>query len=125
MLNVEPASSWIRDVMMSNQDRPWTLDVPERPEIPPEEEEEIQSFVNLEMEQFIASGQYHPNVESERLKEVYEIVAQKKKELARDRANKMEKLIEDQMTEGGFQNAFKDFIDDFVTYPCAIMKGQQ
>ena len=107
MLNVEPASSWIRDVMMSNQDRPWTLDVPERPEIPPEEEEEIQSFVNLEMEQFIASGQYHPNVESERLKEVYEIVAQKKKELARDRANKMEKLIEDQMTEGGFQNLSK------------------
>ena len=36
----------------------------------------------------------------------------------------MEKLIEDQMTEGGFQNAFKDFIDDFVTYPCAIMKYQ-
>ena len=33
------------------------------------------------MEQFIASGQYHPNVESERLKEVYEIVAQKKKNL--------------------------------------------
>lgn len=117
------ASSWIRDVMMSNQDRPWVLDVPERPEIPPEEEEEIRSFVNIEMEEFIASGQYHPNVESERLKEVYEIVAQKKKEFARDRANKMEKLIEDQMTEGGFQNAFKDFIDDFVTYPCAILKG--
>lgn len=35
----------------------------------------------------------------------------------------IERLIKDQLVEGGWEQALSDFIDDFVVYPIAIMKG--
>ena len=35
----------------------------------------------------------------------------------------MEDKIEDQLSQGRFHEAFVDFVDDFVTYPTAILKG--
>ena len=42
---------------------------------------------------------------------------------AKRRAGKMEKLIEDQLKEGGFEEALNDFIVDFVTLPVAALMG--
>lgn len=45
------------------------------------------------------------------------------KRIAGIRARRMEKQIEDRLAEGGWAQAMDAFVEDFVTYPAAIMKG--
>jgi len=45
------------------------------------------------------------------------------KRIAGIRARRMEKQIEDRLAEGGWAEAMDAFVEDFVTYPAAIMKG--
>jgi hypothetical protein len=35
----------------------------------------------------------------------------------------MERHIRDQLQDGGWDKAFNDFLNDFVTYPAAFIKG--
>ncbi len=56
----------------------------------------------------------------EKMREDAEKVYQKE---ATKRAKKMERQIADRLAEGGFQEAIDGFIEDFVTYPAAILKG--
>ena len=39
------------------------------------------------------------------------------------RADKMKAKINDQFAQGGWEDAFNDFISDLVTFPCAFIKG--
>lgn len=43
--------------------------------------------------------------------------------LAKEGAKRMERLISDRLVEGGFHQAMDSFIEEFVTYPAAILKG--
>ena len=118
------ASSWIKDVMLQYQDRPWTLDIAELPKIPPEIEMSITDKVQTELQQFLQLGQQlHPETFRTRLEELHDQIRLQIQDEARDTARRMEDLIEDQMNHGNFKQAFSEFIDDFVTYPCAILKG--
>lgn len=44
-------------------------------------------------------------------------------EIAKRKAELMTRKMKDQMTEGGFQKAIEEFIDDLVTFPAACFKG--
>jgi len=118
------ASSWIRDVMQSLDDRPFTLVPSEEPQLPPEVKMSIVDMVRKEAEEFVQAGaQIHPESFRTRLEAVHEQAKIKIKDEAKDSARRMEDKIEDQLAQGKFQEAFRDFIDDFVTYPTAIFKG--
>ena len=39
------------------------------------------------------------------------------------RIKRMERKMEDQLLEGGWYEAFNEFIEDIVTFPFAVMKG--
>lgn len=46
----------------------------------------------------------------------------KVQEIAKHKAELMTRKMKDQMTEGGFQKAIEDFIDDLVTFPAACFQ---
>lgn len=117
------SASWIRDVMMSNE-RPFELHPSEVPEIPPEMKAMIIDYVQMEAEDFIQQGgAIHPEVFRARMEEINDTIKLRLREEASDSAKRMEGVIEDQLQQGGWEQALYDAIDDFVTYPAAIIKG--
>jgi hypothetical protein len=118
------AKSWITDVMFANGDRPFDLEPAEEPQLPPELKLSIVDFVRMEAEEFLAAGAaIHPEAFRNRMDEVQDMIRLRIREEAKEIAGRMAGLIEDQMNQGGFQKALEEFIDDFVTYPTAVMKG--
>ena len=118
------AASWIRDVMQTLDDRPFTLVPSEEPQLPPEVQMSIVDMVRQEAMAYVQAGaQIHPEAFRTRLEAVHDQVKIKVREEAKDAARRMEDKIEDQLSAGKFQEAFREFIDDFVTYPTAIFKG--
>lgn len=117
------AKSWIQDVLFQD-DRGFSLTPAQQPSIPPEIKMSIVEFVKMEAMQFLQEGQQiHPEAFRERMQEVHDTVLNRVREEAKDSAENMAKVIQDQMQEGGYKSQMEDFIDDFVTYPTAIFKG--
>jgi len=117
------AKSWIQDVLFQD-DRGFDLTPSQEPAIPPEIKMSIVDFVRQEAQEYVAQGmQIHPEAFRERMTEVHDMVLNRIREEAKGTAERMAKVIQDQMTEGGYKRTMEDFIDDFVTYPTAILKG--
>ena len=117
------ARSWIQDVMLQN-DRPFDLVPANEPEIPPEVKLSIVDFVRLEAEQYVMAGaQLHPEAFRLRVSEVNDAIRMRVSQEAKASAERMARVIEDQMDQGGYHRSMQDFIDDFVTFPTAILKG--
>lgn len=118
------ASNWINDVMISNGRRAFELYPSKEPELPPEISAGIVDLVRMEMMEFVqAGGQVHPEAFRVRMEQVQDEIMDKLREESRQKAHRMENKIEDQLNAGGFNPAFREFVDDFVTYPTAILKG--
>ena len=45
------------------------------------------------------------------------------REESEDRVHRMSRKMEDQLQEGGWHQAFNEFLDDIVTFPYAVLKG--
>lgn len=117
------AKSWIQDVLFQD-DRGFDLTPSQEPAIPPEIKMSIVDFVRQEAEGYLQEGrQIHPEAFRERMGEVHDMVLNKIRQEAKDTAERMAKVIQDQMAEGGYKRTMEDFVDDFVTYPTAILKG--
>ncbi|MGP3789776.1 portal protein [Pseudomonas sp. B392_1p] len=104
------AAAWIRDILMPASGRPWGLDPTPVADIPPE-------YLHMFMQQLgeAAQGKSQQDIE--------ELIRREAQTRARDIADRHEEVIDDQLTEGGWQEALESFIDDFVTYPAALMRG--
>ena len=117
------AKAWIQDVMTQNS-RPFDLEPAQEPMLPPEVKLSIIDFVRHEAEQYVMQGQQlHPEAFRERMEEVHDQILMKMREEAKLTAERMSGVIQDQLEEGNFHRSMEDFIDDFVTYPTAILKG--
>jgi hypothetical protein len=118
------AASWIKDVMMTQQERPFELHPSEEPQMPPEIKAMIVDFVRVEADDFIKQGALiHPEAFRARMEEIHETINLRVREEAQDSARRMEGVIEDQLLAGGWEKSLEEFIDDFVTYPTAVIKG--
>lgn len=118
------AESWIQDVMLNQQERVFELKPSKEPQIPNEMKMAIVDLVKREAEEFISQGdQMHPETFRARMEEVHETILHRVREEAADAARRMGDKISDQLDEGKFHEALKKFITDFVTFPCAIIKG--
>lgn len=117
------AKSWIQDVMFQDE-RGFDLVPAQEPAIPPEVKMSIVDFVRQEAAEYVAQGgAIHPEAFRTRLEEVHDTVLIRVREEAKDCAERMSKVVQDQMAEGGYKRQMEDFIDDFATYPTAILKG--
>lgn len=113
------ASSWLRDILMPANERPWGLDPTPVSEIP---EEYLLPFVQQLQQQAMQAQeqgqQIDPQQFRDQAKKQIRALAQEKAEEA---AELHEDLIADQLAEGKFDDALEAFIDDFVTFPAAFI----
>ena len=120
------ASAWLRDTLMGARDeKPWTIDPTPIPDLPPNLRDAVFEEANQKAMQIEAMNGMPLSRQ-----EAYELIQQVKsrmmvemREMAKEAAERMELKMEDQLTEGGFREAFANFIDDLVTFPSAIIKG--
>nr|WP_299241399.1 hypothetical protein [uncultured Halomonas sp.] len=115
------ASSWIRDVLMPAQERPWGLDPTPVSDIPAPYMAKLAQQVQAQVQQMQQQGQQvDPQALMEDAQEQLRNAAQQAGKKASDRH---EEKIADQLAEGGWLEALEAYIDDFTTYPGAILKG--
>ncbi|MCP9337638.1 portal protein [Stutzerimonas xanthomarina] len=104
------AAAWIRDILMPANGRPWGLDPTPVAEIPPD-------YLNAFAQRL---GERAQGMDQQQLEDLLRREVQAK---ARQIADRHEEVINDQLEEGGWSEALESFIDDFVTYPAAFLRG--
>ena len=104
------AAAWIRDILMPANGKPWGLEPTPVSDIPPEY---LQTFAQK-------MGERAQNMDEQ---EIGDLVRREVQQIAKQIAERHEAVINDQLEEGGWDEALESFIDDFVTYPAAFIRG--
>jgi len=119
------AESWLRDILMDTGTPPWDLRPTPIPAIDPNREAAIQEALAQEILKTIQMEGMAPT--PEQMEQLKEVLAQdfrfKLLQEAQNRSDQMKIKIDDQFAQGGWADAFNDFITDLVTFPCAFVKG--
>jgi hypothetical protein len=118
------ASSLLRDVYMS-PDRPWGLDAPDDPTIPPEITKSVSALVTAELQSMASIGGQPPDINAirDRTAQLIEAARQAAKRRAVTQATIAEDKLDEILKEGGFYTALSEFITDLPLFPFAVMKG--
>jgi hypothetical protein len=119
------AESWLRDILMDTGTPPWDIKPTPIPDLPEARDQGIDAILGVRVAEMVGSiGQAPTQADITQLKEV---IAQELRfqvlQDAQNRTDGMKSKIEDQFVEGGFAEAFNEFITDLVTFPAAIIKG--
>lgn len=119
------ASAWIRDIILPAGERPWALEPTTESDFPQEVQDGIRKAALAEVQQLIQQGIMNPNQGDiyDFIQKVRTKVEEKLQDDAKEAAEAMEDRIDDKMDEGNWDNALEEFIEDFVTYPTAFLKG--
>ena len=119
------AESWLRDILLDSGAPPWDLHATPVPDLSPTQTQEIQAKYAEQVLQMVQELGEAPSKAV--MAEVHEMVAQEYRfallQAAQNRADRMKDKIQDQFAQGGWEEAFNDFITDLVTYPAAFIKG--
>ena len=119
------AESWLRDILMDTGTPPWDIKPTPLPDLPEARDEIISQLLGEKVTGLIEKIGQAPNpAEVAQLKEV---IAQELRfavlQDAQNRTDGMKRKIADQFAEGGWPEAFNEFLTDLVTFPAAILKG--
>jgi hypothetical protein len=119
------AESWLRDILMDTGTPPWDMSPTPIPDLDPDSSAALQeAFAEQVMQVIQNTGQAPTKSE---MAEIREVVSQELRfrvlQQAQMRVDKMKIKIEDQFAQGGWPEAFNEFITDLVTFPCAFVKG--
>lgn len=118
------AESWIKDVMLSSGEKPWSLTPTAEPSVPEELRNEIIEVVTAEADEVQSAGiGVNPQTIEKRMEEIYEEVKKRLMDRSKEAALKMEKRILDKMQQSKFNTVLSEVIYDFCTYPTAFIKG--
>ncbi len=119
------AEAWIRDILLDSGSIPWELRPTPLPDLSPVEKEEVLGIFGDKLAELVMMYGQAPN--REQMGEIKAIIEQdfrfKMLQKAQERADRMGEKIQDQFAEGGWYQAFDDFVTDLVTYPAAFVKG--
>ena len=118
-------SALIKDVMIgAGTEKPWTIEPTPSPEISPDLIQQVAEEALSLVQQAEMSGiPLSPDDVRQMLKDMRDRVQSQTMEIARERAGRMENLMEDQTIEGGWLEALDQFIDDLSIFPTAFLKG--
>lgn len=128
------ASAWVREIVLpTGGERPWGLDPTPIPDLPlPFKKsivaKSIEQAQQVMMQIAQAGGGVMPGEDFRNtVKDIGDKLRteaeEKMKDGAKKRAVRMEKQIADRMAQGNWQQAMDHFVEDFVTFPAAILKG--
>lgn len=119
------AVSWLRDVFLATaNDKPWKLEPTPIPDLPPDYMDSVIAKCAKQVSEAIMMNQAMQDEDVQEL--LIELKAQQLEQLqdqSKEMVELMEVKMEDQLDEGGFTDAFSQFLDDLVTFPSAIIKG--
>jgi hypothetical protein len=126
-------SAWVRDIVTPVGEQPWGLESSPLPDLPMDMKKAIvrkaitQAQAVMQQAAQAGGGVMDPDEFrdlaiglGEKLRRDAETTYKK---LADKRAGRMESTIADRMAEGNFHGAMDAFIEDFTTFPAAILKG--
>lgn len=118
------ALSWITDILFPAGDKAWSIEPTPIPELNGNIEQSIQQQVASGVQQVQQQG---AQVSEEDIKELEKGMRERVKQAmikqAADASRAMEDKIEDQLVDSKWETAMMEFLDDFVTFPAAIVKG--
>ena len=135
------ACSWIRDILQNAKFKPYRLMPTPVPDLPEELRTTLTESINKEFaekaKEMMApteEGQEAQPLQAEQAQKTVREMNQKKRDIeqvvfdeidtqALHEVKKMERMIDDQFTEGKWNQALAEFIEDFVVFPTAFMKG--
>lgn len=126
------AESWIHDTLSPAQERPWAIVPTPVSELPPDVEQDIRQKTEATfrdvvdqinaMQGFIDVNALRGEIETY-LKGMTDETMRELQEEAELRMERMSNKIDDQLTEGGWHDAFQEFVFDVVTLKAGILKG--
>lgn len=117
------AVAWTKDTL-ANAEFPWTLDPTPIPDL--SEDAKAAAFQTLQIELMAAGVELSalsPSAAKKRLLELEDVVRVIDQDIAAGACKRMERVIQDQMIEGDYQEVWDDFIESFWLYPAAHIKG--
>lgn len=127
------ASAWIREIVLPVGEQPWGVDPTPIPELPaPLKNAVVRKALaqaQATMQEIAEGGGGIMDPEEfrdlvlelgEKLRDEAERMLARK---AKERAVRMERQIDDRLAQGGYAEAMDGFVEDFVTYPAAVLKG--
>lgn len=118
------AESWIKEIMFTPGERPFTVDPTPVADIPTQVRDMIRNRVLQELTELEAAGMVpSPEAVQQRLNTVEASVQQHAQRKADAQAEGMEDYIDDIYVEGKFYDELESFVNDLVTYPTAFMNG--
>jgi hypothetical protein len=120
------ATAWLRDTLLgTGADKPWALSATPIPDVPPDLKAFMQSTLERNLQQYLMMGGEPPSEEDIRMlmAGMKDTAMRSLKEEAEKRVDRMERKMEDQLTEGHFIKALYNFTNDVATFPYAVLKG--
>lgn len=119
------AESWLRDILLDSGSPPWDLEPTPIPDIGKLSEDRLkEAFAEDLMTAIQGSGMTPSKTEQDQIREAaHQKVRFLYMQEAQNRVDGMKLRIEDQFAQGGWGDAFNEFITDLVTFPAAFVKG--
>ena len=118
------AESWIGDILFPPGDKPWSIEPTPLPDLPPYIVDQMRQQAITEATE-AAQGGAAVGLDGifARINEIRDELDYRLDTEAKARNKRMQKEIEDQLAEGGWEKALKEFISDVATYPTGIIRG--
>jgi len=117
------ATALLRDVYLGAE-RPWDIEPTPHPATPAQIDQEIQQLVNVEVATMFQNGvQVDPQMIEDRVKGLRKAAERAAKKVAVQEAEGAGERLDDILTEGGFYQAFAEFLIDLPIFPYAVIKG--
>lgn len=127
------ASAWIREIVIPVGERPWGLDPTPLPDLPmPLKKSIVTKALDQAKQTMVQAAQAGAQpMEPGEFRDLVMQLGDKLRgdaekamaKLAKMRIARMEEQIADRFAQGSFAQAMDAFVEDFVTYPAAILKG--
>ncbi len=134
-MKVRAGKAWLTEVFFQPGERLFSLKPTPVPELPPEIENEMKEEVKKRTAEvsglinrlsIMSNGAFKAvgeDVLSKKEREVEEELRREINSRSKELCKKAEDMIEDQLVEGGFYDAFSKLLLDIMIYPTAILKG--
>ena len=133
---VRAAQSWIRDILLSPNEDPFTIKPTPVPSLPEDLDSQLEDAFTKEFLQkkseVTQEGQQPPTPKQVQdtistlnrdKRDVRDAVLEEINLEALEQMKIMERKIKDDLKEGKWEDALSEFIEDFCIFPAAIMKG--
>lgn len=117
------ATALLRDIYFSAE-RPWELKPTPVPKTPDDIMESIPKLVQIESQTMAQNGQpITDDMIQQRMRQLMDAAKQATKDKAQKEAKKSTEEVDDYLVEGGFYDAFSQFLVDLPLFPFAVVKG--